>query len=253
MAERLHRHCIVLTRPPGQNTALAERITQAGGHVFALPLLAIAPPLQAVSGEAFLAHLKRADWAIFISPNAVHAAVALQPCSAWPVGLQRAAVGKGTARALQAAGCEDVLTPSAGADSESLLALSALADLRGQRVLLVRGEGGRELLAQTLVQRGAAVHHAVLYRRVALPVGFAALKSCPRPLFVITSSEALRTLHQAAAEAGELAWFNAQSFLFAHPRIAEQGAQLGLPHGMMSASPEDDAVLAALMQEECND
>jgi uroporphyrinogen-III synthase len=75
------------------------------------------------------------------------------------------AVGPGTARALQAHGLDSIITPD-GQDSEALLALPQLADVAGKRVVIVRGVGGRALLADTLRARGAQVDFMECYRRM---------------------------------------------------------------------------------------
>ncbi|MEW5838851.1 MAG: uroporphyrinogen-III synthase [Pseudomonadota bacterium] len=250
MPDSLRDWRIVLTRPTGQNEALAARIRAAGGEVILLPLLDIAPPAAPLSVQSLHAQLARSDWAIFISPNAVRMALRVLPAADWPTTLRLAAIGQGTARTLREAGLGEALAPAAGADSESLLALAEFAQPSGRRILLVRGEGGRELLAQTLTERGASVEHAVVYRRLACPPGLPALRQQiggERTLWVITSSEALRVLLGAAQHAADAAWLCAQDFVFAHPRIAELGAKSGLNRGMIAPSPEDDAVFKLLM------
>lgn len=238
---------IVLTRPAGQNEALAARIQAAGGKALVMPLLAIAPPACPVAADVLLVQFSQADTMIFISPNAVRMACAVLPATRWPKEKRWAGIGKGTAQALHQAGVADVLTPEHGAESEGLLALECFSKLAGRRVLLVRGEGGRDLLAHTLAERGACVEHAVVYRRIACPQDTEALRQFAagqRLLMVITSSEALRVLMNA----GDAAWLRTQDFLLAHPRIAQQAALLGLNHGMIAPSPEDDAVFAALLE-----
>jgi uroporphyrinogen-III synthase len=267
---------IALTRPVGQGDALAARIRAAGGEVLALPLLEIALPTQPVEQQVFHAQIARADVVIFISPNAVRMALRCLPVCEWLVGggcrselareaslsrtsslLQKpsmppapvlAALGQGTARVLHEAGFSQVLAPSEGADSEALLALSELQQLAGQHILLVRGEGGRELLAKTLGERGALVEHAVVYRRLTLPPDMATLRARSACIFVLTSSEALRVLLGAAHDDEDMAWLCAQDFVFAHPRIAAQAKTYGLNRGIMAASPDDAAVFAALLQ-----
>ncbi len=244
----LHGLHIVLTRPAGQAEALAERIQAAGGEVLSLPLLAIAPPSNPIHAGVLHAQLAHADVVIFISPNAVRMALAVLPAPDWSPESRLVAIGQGTARALHEAGFSHVLIPREGADSEAVLALPELQHLAGQRILLVRGEGGRELLATALSERGAMVEHAVVYRRVALSPDMVALRQQGVLTFVITSSEALRILINAAREKDDAAWLRAQNFVFAHPRIAEQAKTHGLNRGIMAASPDDAAVFAALLR-----
>jgi len=239
---------IVLTRPAGQVDALTSRIQAAGGEVLALPLLAIAPPSNPVHTEVLQAQLAHTDAVIFISPNAVRMALAVLPASDWSSVPRLVAIGQGTARALREAGFNQVLAPQEGADSEAVLALPELQHLAGQRILLVRGEGGRELLATALGERGAIIEHAVVYRRVALPPNVTALRARGALTLVMTSSEALRVLFDAARDNDAAAWLRAQDFVFAHPRIAEQAKSCGLNRGMIAASPDDAAVFAALLR-----
>ena len=243
----LHGLSIVLTRPAGQTALIAARIRAAGGEVLTLPLLDIIPPTEAVVPEVLQAQMARADEVVFISPNAVRMALQVLPAADWPPDCGLVAVGQGTARALREAGVARVRAPVDGADSEAVLAMPAFQHVEGRRVLLVRGEGGRELLAQSLSVRGAQVEHAVVYRRRARPPCVSSLRQHERLLFVVTSSEALRTLAGAAQSADDAAWLKRQTWVFAHPRIARLAETLGLNRGMIAPSPEDDAVFAALL------
>ncbi len=106
-----------------------------------------------------------ADLYVFISPNAVTFAGRLLEGHSLPDGARLAAVGSGTAQALQQAGFKVDLLPDARFDSEGLLALPELSRLAGRRVVIVRGEGGRPLLGDELRARGADVVYAEVYRR----------------------------------------------------------------------------------------
>lgn len=237
---------IAVTRPAGQSAHLVERLRAAGGEAIALPLLEIAPPATPVRPDDLKRQFKAADVIIFISPNAVRMAQQILPAADWPRGAQLACVGHGTARALREAGFRDILVPNEGADSEALLALPKMREVRGRHILIVRGEGGRTLLANTLTQRGARVDHAVVYRRQPLPPDLVALRAWGDITFVVTSSEALQVLVAAAHDQATLDWLREQVFVFGHPRIAETGRALGLLHGIIVKSPADDALLAAL-------
>ncbi|MFZ5465890.1 MAG: uroporphyrinogen-III synthase [Pseudomonadota bacterium] len=237
---------IAVTRPAGQSAHLVERIRAAGGEAIALPLLEIAPPAAPVRPDDLKRQFKAADVIIFISPNAVRMTLQILPAADWPPGAHLACVGHGTARALREAGFRDLLVPDEGADSEALLALPEMREVRGRHILIVRGEGGRRLLADTLAQRGARVDHAVVYRRRPLPPDLAALRRMGAVTFVATSSEALQVLVAAARDQDDADWLRAQMFVFGHPRIFETGRALGLLRGIIVESPADDALFAAL-------
>lgn len=216
--------CAILTRPAGQADGLAQALAAAGIDTLSFPLLEIAPqtdPDALTALDAALRDLSRYALAVFVSPNAVsHALARLAPVAGtdWPTALPVAVVGPGSAQALAEAGIAApgyrVIVPPGGPtarfDSESLLAQLDLPSLAGRRVLLVRGDGGRELLADTLRAHGATVDIVSAYtRRAPVPdaSAWAALEARaadPAGLaWVLTSSEAVR--HLSAMLAGRYA------------------------------------------------
>jgi len=207
------------------------------------PVIEVVP----VETPVALTQLPLADWLVFISPSAVR--MALAAVGALPQSARLAAVGQGTARALRENGYATVLCPSAGADSEALLALPELQSLAGRRVILFRGEGGRDLLAATLAARGAEVIDAVCYRRVvsvcdAAPVQ-AMLRAGQIDAVSVTSREILDAL---LAKLGEDAARLVTLPLFApHPRIVQAARDRGMLHIIEIASG-DAALLTALQQ-----
>lgn len=155
---------VLVTRPVAQAGTLCERIEQAGGIALRLPSLAI----EAIDDEASQQRCRAAadyDWLIFISRNAVEQGHGCLPAHL-PADLQVAAIGKATAAALAEAGMVADLVASGAGTTESLLAEPEMQNMQGQRVLIMRGAGGRELLANTLRERGAQVDYANLYRRL---------------------------------------------------------------------------------------
>jgi uroporphyrinogen-III synthase len=165
----LRGRAVLITRPVQQADALAELIRAAGGEPVLFPALAIEPPTDPAKVRAVLADLSSFDLAIFVSPIAAERALAMLE-RAWPAEVAIAAVGEGTAAVLRRHVLEarngNVIVPAEGADSEALLASAELQDVRGKHVLICRGEGGRELLAEGLRRRGAEVSYAECYRRV---------------------------------------------------------------------------------------
>ncbi|WP_405235597.1 uroporphyrinogen-III synthase [Lentisalinibacter orientalis] len=146
---------VLVTRARDQAGPLVAAVEEAGGVAWLLPALEIV----AVDGKE--AAGETPDLAVFVSPNAVrHGARFLSL-----PGCRYAAIGPATAEAMSRAGRPPDLTPAGGYDSESLLAADELADMSGRRVLIVRGRGGRELLADTLRERGATVDYAEVYER----------------------------------------------------------------------------------------
>lgn len=156
---------VLVTRPAAQADGLCAALGQLGATVLRLPALDIVPAAAPAALRAAAGPLDRYRWVIFVSANAVlHGAslLAALPAQGGP-GLL--AVGPATAAALAAAGHPVVRPPDGAYDSESLLAGPTLRDVNGAQVLIVRGEGGREHLAESLAARGARVDHAAVYRR----------------------------------------------------------------------------------------
>jgi uroporphyrinogen-III synthase len=154
----------VVTRPAGQAETLIGLLVGEGAEVLHFPTIEVRP-LYADTAPA-LRRLAAYDVVIFVSRNAVReAASQIAPDGSWPSGPQLAAVGRATAAALSRSGRPADLVPERDYSSEGLLELPQLQQVEGKRILIVRGEGGRELLAETLDARGAQVEYAEVYRR----------------------------------------------------------------------------------------
>lgn len=238
---------IAVTRPPEQATKLTAAITAEGGQVISFPLLDIQGLQDLSAFHATIAPLSQFDWMIFISSNAVQHGMPLLKQAGIPPQLKFAAIGPTTAASLQGFGVADILTPSERFDSEALLALPALQQMQGQRVLIVRGVGGREVLADTLKQRGAQVVFGECYRRVNpqsnAEVLEQAYKEGKLQGIVVTSSEALRFLLDLAQDA---AWLKVTPVFVNHARIAEQATAAGLT--VYSSGVSGDAAMLVLLK-----
>lgn len=251
LAGALHGLRIAVTRPLAQADGLATLIATAGGTPLSLPLLEIA----AVADTRPLARaatiLPGVALAIFISPNAVEYALpTLLAAAPWPPATRPAAVGPGTARALQARGVRGCLVPSAGYDSESLLALHELQEeaVVGRKILIFRGDGGRELLAETLAARGAEVEAVSCYRRSPPAAGFGAweeqLAAGGIDAVTASSSEGLRHLCAGVGAAG-LTMLRELPLFVPHPRIAATAKTCGMRRIVLTEAA-DAGIFAAL-------
>ncbi|MFT3790604.1 MAG: uroporphyrinogen-III synthase [Rudaea sp.] len=182
---------VVVTRPAASAGALKRRIAARGGAPLGLPGVGIRAIEDAAAARGALRTARDADLAIFVSPNAVRHAFALLPALRFARATQVCAVGHATARALARHGVRNAIAPAQRQDSEGLLALPALADLRRRRVALIGAPGGRELLPAALRARGAMLQSIHVYRRAAPRWDrrhFAALENAAPPLLTLLSS-----------------------------------------------------------------
>ena len=153
---------ILVTRPSGQADGLCRAITAAGGHAIHFPTIELQPLNREPDRQRLRDATHHYDLLIYISANAAR----FGPPAGQPKTLL--AVGPATQKRLRAQGLKVGAPDGSPYDSEALLALPALQSVMGQRILIVRGEGGRERLAEALRKRGAHVEYAQVYRR-ALP------------------------------------------------------------------------------------
>ncbi len=222
---------VLVTRPAAQADELCRGIEAYAGTAVRLPAMII----ETVAAESdVLAGLSGADLAIFISPNAVVEGLqqVRRAYTDWPSGLSVAAVGRQTAKALQRAGLRADIFPHGAGNSEALLALPALRQLSaGQRVIIFRGVGGRDLLAQSLRARAVAVEYCQVYRRRPAPglVGGLSHLAAEDALDVVTvtSNAVLEFLHSAAQEGGCEAWLRQRYLLVMGARAGALARHLG--------------------------
>ena len=254
---------VVITRPRAQAESLARAVAAIGRTPVVLPLLEIAPLDDISALQAALAGLERYALVAFVSPNAVDAAfahVAAWP-QGWPSSVPLAVLGEGSRAALARHGLVDgnatILGPldPAHSDSEHLMASLDLAALAGKRVLIVRGESGRELMAEGFRAAGAEVDGVPAYRRSVPPLSPALAQQLRSLLgtphdWIITSSEALRGLFGLLGQLdpGCVSQMRGQHVIVPHARIAAVAAELGIARVTLTGSG-DERLLAALQSQ----
>ncbi|MFV1998088.1 MAG: uroporphyrinogen-III synthase [Acidiferrobacterales bacterium] len=199
---------VLVTRPAHQARSLVLRIEAHGGHAILLPTIEI----EATDSEAMravLRQLPKFEFAIFISVNAVEQGLARLDDLHLPLPsrLRLACVGPASATALKKAGYNVDIEPAEKFDSESLLAQQGLQAVAGKRIVIFRGTGGRELLAQTLRERGAEVVYAECYRRRRPQTDTRAIeRDWSRGkvvVVVVTSGEGLQNLFDMLSDSGK--------------------------------------------------
>lgn len=238
---------IIVTRPQRQAAVLASRIAALGGAPLIWPAIVILPPLDGAQLARAHSMLGCYDIAIFVSANAVE--FGARTAGAWPARIITYAPGPGTAEALAAAGIMNARIPLKSWDSEGLLELPELADATGKRIVIFRGEGGREFLGNALRTRGGNVDHIPCYRRVAPESGADGLLEAMRDgradALTLTSAEGLENLILALGPAGREP-LAALPVFAAHPRIAERAREHGL--SAVETAGGDAGLLAGLLE-----
>lgn len=242
---------IGLTRPAGGNASLAERILAQcpGCRVIDWPLLAIEAMPDPEELRVQMGEITATDWLVFVSPRAVQYAHALTPLETLPAK-HWAAVGQATAAVLrthQVADGPDIIVPTAMQDSEGLLATLPLSRLTGQRLWIVRGETGRETLADGLRANGATVRYLPVYRRCCAPAAPNGDRDELPSLWVITAPESLNCLHawaERTLSAGQREGLLHSGLVVINERTEARARALGFTGAIVRAADPDDWALA---------
>ena len=267
---------VVVTRPSGQSAALLALLEHAGFESIEFPLIDIGPvvdaaPLHAALGELYAPAPLGFALVVFVSPNAIdHAFAALS--SAWPLQIPIGVVGPGSVAALARQGVAPpayrIISPAAGAmvtetptdpryDSEALYAAIKAHfghdGLKDKRILIVRGDGGREWLADALSAAGAKVEKVAAYRRIVPEPSMRdwerihALLAGEPHAWLLTSSEGVRNLEELAREhltVDETLTLKHAPLVTPHPRIAEAARQAGFDRITVSGAGDERIVQA---------
>ncbi|MDR1275895.1 MAG: uroporphyrinogen-III synthase [Candidatus Accumulibacter sp.] len=240
---------ILVTRPEAQAAALGDAIRAKGGVPVFFPLLKITPVDDLEALRRLAPRLGEYSIIVFVSPNAVEFGLpALLGARVWPESVKAAAIGPGTEKALARHGVGKVLVPSERFDSEALLELPAFqkSHLEGRKALIVRGDGGRELIAETLTERGATVDYLSCYHR-APPTDASGVESALREgldAVTISSSEGLRAL-PGLLDAKSFEALSAVPLFVPHARIAQTAEELGLRKVILTP-PADAGIIDGL-------
>ncbi len=244
----LHDIGVLVTRPSGQAGPLCDLITAQGGRAIRFPAIAIAPADDLTGVKMLLQRIDDFNLVIFVSPNAVRYGHELLEGGEFSAETMVAAVGKGTARALAERGVEVDVLPEERFDSESLLALPELTDVAGRRILIVRGTGGRPLLADTLRARGAEVEYVEVYsRRVADRDAGPLIASWRREvqIAVATSCEILDNLFHILGENGA-SILRQTPLVVVSERIQMRARELGCNNIILADEASDQGLLRSI-------
>lgn len=215
---------VLVTRPAEQADPLCRLLEKHGASVTRLPLQVIEPTRQSTAAATQLQQSRAALAWIFTSANAVRFARSLD-AGVWPPCI---AVGAATAAALQQLASVTATVPPQRYDSEGVLALPELQDVRDHDVVIVTGEGGRDAIETGLTERGARVTRIEVYRRVALPHAPDRIEHALRDVdaIVVTNGEALQQLVARTPDEARAHLFGLQ-LVVPSQRVVEQALELG--------------------------
>jgi uroporphyrinogen-III synthase len=238
---------------------LERRLQDHGFSVVSQPLIEIKPHSEIASSQRRLIYdLDSYTHVIFVSTNAVRFGME-QIDNLWPqlpAGLNWYGVGAATEEALACHGVPlqspiDASDAKAAMNSEELLAREALAAVDGDKVLIVRGVGGRPLLGEVLASRGATVDYLEVYERQLprLSAGqmAATIKRAGIGLILLGSGQALANL-QVLVDRSELTAIFETPVLVAGERIAIQARADGFRRVLVANNPGDSAMIEAVLR-----
>lgn len=245
---------IMITRPAHQAGNLAEGIKKAGGDVFLFPTLAIRTAELSTEDNQKIRQLDQFDIIIFISPNAVeHGLNKIEALSKLPPHILLATIGQGSAKALNnKIGKQPDISPKENFNSEGLLATEAMQNVANKRILIIRGEGGREHLKNVLQQRGAAVDYLTVYQRVKPATDSADfeqyLQKNEIAVIVITSAESLKNLLELTPKKVTLNLLQLPLLLI-NKRLIDTAKAAGFTQKLhISTEASDNAIIKALKE-----
>ncbi|MCP3672040.1 MAG: uroporphyrinogen-III synthase [Gammaproteobacteria bacterium] len=239
---------VLITRPRGQAEALCDLISDRGGSTISFPTITIDGPEDPVRARALLRQMPECDLVIFVSPNAVRYGFALLGEYGLPPGLPVAAVGKGSARVLAEMGITVDILPQQQFDSEALLELPQLTRVAGKRIFILRGNGGRSLLGDTLRERGAEVEYVEVYTRQQVTADTTPLLSTwyeQVQIVTVTSCEILDNLSRMLGERGH-SLLCQTPLVVVSERIQAQARVLGCNHTVVAPEASDQGLLRSI-------
>ncbi len=244
---------VLVTRPDPRATELCRLIESRGGTAFHFPVLHIDGQTLTATITEKIACAGPDDLAIFVSRSAVEHGAHLLLEHATSGRPRVAAIGHSTAAALETAGLSVDVVPKTGHNSEALLAETSLHGVSDRTVVIFRGTGGREMLAETLRQRGATVHYAEVYERKATAPSrdeVLAIETAWRAggihLVVALSVETLMNLEKLLSPEGQ-ELLRQTPLVTASTRVVSKAVSLGMtaPH-RIAKNPDNEGILAAL-------
>ncbi|MBJ7223063.1 MULTISPECIES: uroporphyrinogen-III synthase [unclassified Brenneria] len=243
---------ILVTRPSPAGEQLVTRLRKRGYSAYHSPLIEFSPGDELAQLPARLAALRPGDLIFALSQHAIDYADPLlaRTGAGWPQTPAYYAIGRATALALHKVSARHVAYPEGRETSETLLQLPELQHINGKQALLLRGNGGRELLGAILAERGAQVSYCECYRRS--PVYYDGLEQSRHwqqagiDRLVITSGEMLQQIYTLVPDYYRASWLLGCQLIVVSERLAAQARQLGWHNIRVADNADNDALMRAL-------
>ncbi len=243
---------ILVNRPSPAGEELVSRLRALGRVAWHAPLIDFSPGSDLPKLPALLHNMQAGDLVFALSQNTIRYANPMLKRNnlSWPTQLSYYAIGRTTALALHTASRLHVTYPPMGETSEMLLSLPDLQNVSGKKVLLLRGNGGRELLGQSLAERGASVTFCECYQRS--PVYYngseqsADWQRAGVDILVITSGEMLQQIYTLVPDYYRSSWLLRCRLIVVSDRIATLAAQMGWSDIRVAENADNDALIRAL-------
>lgn len=158
---------ILVTRPGHQAQGLITLLSNKGASVLQFPTLVIHPVEDLPRLKAAIQEQLKADWFIFISPNAVDHAMPIVLEEKWLPKLQGqfATVGAGTRDTLATYGVNNILYPLNGVGALALLDALANEEVEHKQIAIFKGDSDNQTLEDGLAARGARLFPITCYQR----------------------------------------------------------------------------------------
>jgi uroporphyrinogen-III synthase len=197
MSQSLQGMSVLLTRPLVQSQVTSRKLEKLGAIIFVVPLLEVKANVN--SDMTFSQNGFNPNIIIFSSPNAVR--IVVESAGAEQIQSfagQIVVPGRGTAKELKKVGAKNIHYPQTTENSEGMLDLALLREVKGRRVVIFRGQSGRELLANSLRERGAEVRYVPVYsRQPCLEIDIDKIRNWlnqTNPILLLSSETALNTM-----------------------------------------------------------
>lgn len=243
---------ILVTRPSPLGEQLVGRLCTLGRVAYHAPLIHFTPGKDLATLPQALDQLNEGDLVFALSQHAVsYASTVINRCGLqWSARLAYYAIGRATALALHRISGLPVEYPRGREISENLLLMPMLQQLVGKQVLIMRGNGGRELLGNVLAERGATVNYYECYQRS--PIHYdgreqsAYWQRVGIDTLVVTSGEMLQQLYTLVPDHYRASWLLRCHLIVVSERLATLAKKLGWNSIRVADNADNDALICAL-------